>query len=90
MEPIPPDAFDKLPKVLWENSRVAYSDNFVLVAIKNGAGIGVQMLTPEHMKQITQMFQFNLDEYEKTHGEIKSNWSPGTPSPIQVSNSGKN
>ncbi len=89
MEPIPPDVFDTLPKVLWENSRVAFSDTFFLVAIKNGANIGVQMLTPEHMKQIVQMLEHNLKEFEDKYGEIKADWSPNTPSPIQVPPSGK-
>ena len=83
MDPIPNDAFRDLPKILWENSKVAYNEKLFLVAVKNGKNLAIQAVTPEHMKQICQMFEHNLKEYEEKYGEIKAQWSPNMKSPIQ-------
>jgi hypothetical protein len=84
MQPIPEDIFQKLPKLILEATRVAYTDKHFFIALKNGQNITVQAVDPAHMKQIVQSLQHQLKEYEKKHGEVKAEWTPNMLSPIQL------
>lgn len=82
---IPDDAFSKIPKVLWEASRMGMAGkDFFIMGIKNGQNIAMQLLTPAHAKEVMQQLQWHLEEYEKEHGKIEANWNPNVLSPIQV------
>jgi len=84
MQPIPEDVFQRLPKLLLEATRVAYTAKTFFIALKNGANMSVQAVDPAHMKQIVQSFQHQLKEYEKKYGEIKAEWNPNILSPLQL------
>lgn len=84
MQPIPEDIFQKLPKLILEATRVAFTEKHFFVAIKNGLNITVQAVDPAHMKQIVQSFNHQLEAYEKKYGEVKAEWSPNMLSPIQL------
>jgi len=42
------------------------------------------VLTPQHMKRLSQYLATHLDDYEKKFGVINAEWKPGIESPIQT------
>ncbi len=79
-----------VPKQFCDNSNIAVTSNpkggeGFLLALTSGSNAQVLAFTPGHMKRFTQMLVHNVEQYEKSFGEIQTaNWNPNMVSPIQV------
>lgn len=71
------------PKLFCDNMRTSFNDEFFLLEAMSGEVRHVFAITPAHAKRLVQMMQFNVAEFEKEYGEIKAEWPPKVPSPIQ-------
>ncbi len=76
------------PKIFCQDTGVGFMGgvgNSVLLALLSGGNAQVFALTPEHAKRFSQMLAYNLENYEKTNGQIVvEDWIPDKKSPIQV------
>jgi len=77
-----------IPKTFCDNANIAIiggmGDTFVL-ALLSGGNVHAFALTPEHIKRLSQLVNYNIKGYEKKHGEIKVEaWTPNTKSPFQL------
>ena len=75
----------KVSKQLCENISVAFTEEYFVMAMIAGDAGQAYALTPQHMKRLSQYLAYQIAEYEKLHGEIKTQWMPGVESPIQMS-----
>jgi hypothetical protein len=75
---------NKIPKQFCDNITLAYSAEFFAVAMLSGQNLNAYTLTPQHAKRLLQYLSYNVENYEKTFGEIKADWKPGIQSPIQM------
>jgi hypothetical protein len=74
----------KLPKQFCDNVNLGYSQEFFIAALLSGQNMSVFAFTPEHMKRLSLSLQYHIEEFEKSFGEIQTQWSPGIQSPIQM------
>ena len=76
--------FAKIPKQFCDNVVAGHAkENFVLI-VSVGENAAAYALTPEHMKRVAQSLAYQVAEYEKTFGMIRTAWSPGIQSPLQT------
>jgi len=73
------------PKQFCDNATGAHSEEVFLIAMFSGQTATVFTLTPAHMKKFSQWAKHQVEDYEKQYGEIKAEWNPNIPSPIQAS-----
>lgn len=74
---------NKVPKQFCENITVGVSQETFVMGMLNGEQGSFYVLTPQHMKRLSQYLVHQVGEYEKQYGEIKADWQPLTQSPIQ-------
>ena len=82
-----PDELQKAPKIFCENIKLGFTPEYFVIGLSSGEQASIYSLTPEHAKRLLQYLGHELEHYEKTHGEIKAEWSPHVVSPVQVLNS---
>ncbi len=75
---------NKLPKQFCESVSIGYSPESFVMAMITGQNVGGYSLTPQHAKRLLQYLTHNIENYEKSFGEIKAQWTPGVESPIQI------
>lgn len=75
---------NKIPKQFCENVHMGYSKEAFMLALISGQNIAAFALTPQHAKRLLLSLEYNLQEFEKNFGEIKTEWMPGVQSPIQM------
>ena len=75
---------NKIPKQFCENVNMGYSKEAFMLALISGQNIAAFALTPQHAKRLLLSLEYNLQEFEKNFGEIKTEWMPGVQSPIQM------
>lgn len=80
---------NKLPKQFCDNVNMGFSAEALVLALMSGQNVSVFALSPEHAKRLSLSLAYNLKEYEKNFGEIKTEWIPGVESPIQLIDLGK-
>ena len=73
----------KAPKVFCESINVAFTPEFFVMSLSSGYQSSIYSLTPQHMKRLQQYLTHQVAEYEKSHGEVKTQWSPNIVSPLQ-------
>jgi hypothetical protein len=73
----------KAPKVFCESINVAFTPEFFVMSLSSGDQSSIYSLTPQHMKRLQQYLTHQVAEYEKAHGEVKTQWTPNIVSPIQ-------
>ena len=74
----------KIPKLFCENVNIGASQEFFILALLSGDNLVGYALTPEHTKRLALSLMYNIAEFEKRYGEIKTEWNPGVQSPIQI------
>lgn len=72
------------PKQFCDNVVIAPANDFFIMAVLSGSSGNVYTLTPSHMKNLMKSIEHQIAQFEKTHGEIKSDWTPSIPSPFQM------
>jgi hypothetical protein len=77
-----PFDFTKVPKQFCDNVNVGVNKEAIVLAMFSGETVGIYALSPEHAKRLSLMLSYNIADYEKKFGEIKTEWSPNVPSPI--------
>lgn len=77
------DDLKNAPKVFCESINVAFTPEFFVMSLSSGDQSSIYSLTPQHMKRLQQYLTHQVSEYEKAHGEIKTQWNPNIVSPIQ-------
>jgi hypothetical protein len=75
---------NKVAKQFCDNISVAFSQEFFVMGMLTGENGITYALTPQHMKRLAQYLAHQIEEYEKSFGEIKAEWKPGIQSPIQT------
>jgi hypothetical protein len=75
---------NKIPKQFCENVNIGYSPESVVLALTSGQNLSAFALTPQHAKRLMLSLEYNIKEFEKKFGEIKTEWSPGVQSPLQM------
>ncbi|HCC06272.1 TPA: hypothetical protein DEP94_02875 [Candidatus Nomurabacteria bacterium] len=75
---------NKIPKQFCDNVNIGYNPETVILALASGQNLSVFALTPQHAKRLLLSLGHNIKEFEKNFGEIKTEWSPGIQSPIQI------
>ena len=87
------DFWRNVPKVYCDNANMAVvsgTGNVFLLALLSGSNAQAFTFTPEHMKRVSQLINYNLQKYEQQNGSIKvDEWTPETKSPIQIKDLGK-
>ena len=73
----------KAPKVFCESINVAFTPEFFAMSLSSGDQHDIYSLTPQHMKRLSQYLTHQVSEFEKSHGEIKTQWNPNIVSPLQ-------
>ncbi len=73
----------KAPKVFCESINVAFTPEFFVMSLSSGEQHDIYSLTPQHMKRLSQYLTHQVSEFEKSHGEIKTQWNPNIVSPLQ-------
>ena len=81
-----PEELKKAPKLFCENIKIGQSPEYFVMALSSGAQANIFSLTPEHTKRFLKYLTYEITEYEKVHGEIKTNWTPHVVSPVQRAN----
>ena len=76
----------KAPKIFCENIKIGFTPEYFVVGLSSGAQSSIYSLTPQHTKRLLQYLGHEIAQYEKAHGEIKSEWSPSIVSPVQKYN----
>lgn len=74
----------KIPKQFCESVTLGYAEEYFAVAMVSGQNVNAYSLTPQHAKRLLQYLTYNIENYEKSFGEIKAEWVPGVQSPIQM------
>ena len=77
------DDLKKSPKVFCESINVAFTPEFFAMSLSSGDQSSIYSLTPQHMKRLQQYLTHQVSEYEKAHGEVKTQWNPNIVSPLQ-------
>lgn len=75
--------FAKVPKQFCDNVHIGLSQESVVLAMFSGENAGIYAFSPEHAKRLSLSLSYNITDYEKKFGEIKTEWSPNVPSPIR-------
>lgn len=75
---------NKLPKQFCDNVNMGFSAEALVLALMSGQNASIFAFSPEHAKRLSLSLVHNLQQYEKTFGEIKTEWTPGVESPIQI------
>lgn len=73
----------KASKVFCESINVAFTPEFFVMSLSSGDQSSIYSLTPQHMKRLQQYLTHQVSEYEKAHGEVKTQWNPNIVSPLQ-------
>ncbi len=81
-----PEELKQAPKLFCENIRIGHTPEYFVVGMSSGAQAQVYSLTPAHAKRLVQYLQHEMQEYEKTYGEITAEWNPNVVSPVQRAN----
>lgn len=81
-----PEDFKKAPKLFCESISVGYTPEYFVMALSSGTQAGIYSLTPQHLKRLREYLSHQISEYEKEHGEIKTEWNPNIVSPVQRMN----
>ena len=76
----------KAPKMFCENIKLAYTPEFFVMGLSSGTQAQIYSLTPAHAKRLQQYLTFELDKFQKEHGEIDTKWDPNVVSPVQTVN----
>ncbi len=72
------------PKQFCDNVNGAFSQESFLLAMFSGQAASVFVFSPAHMKKFAQWAKHQVESYEKQYGEIKAEWNPNIPSPLQT------
>lgn len=78
-----PDDLQKAPKMFCENIKIGFTQEYFVVGMSSGSQSSIFSLTPGHAKRLQQYLTHELTQFEKAHGEIKSEWNPNIVSPVQ-------
>ncbi len=81
-----PEDLKKAPKLFCENVATGFSPEYFIVGLQSGQNAQVYSFSPAHAKRLLQKLQYDVENYEKQHGEITAEWSPNVVSPVQRSN----
>lgn len=81
-----PEDMKTAPKLFCENVRIGHSPEYFVMGVTSGDQAQVYSLTPGHAKRLMQYLEYEIDEYEKKHGEITATWDPSVVSPVQRAN----
>lgn len=85
-----------LDEQFWKNVPKTYCDNanmaviggvgdMFMLALLSGGNAQAFAFTPEHMKKLSQLIEYNLKSYEQAKGPIKVDpWTPEVKSPFQI------
>lgn len=80
------DDIKKAPKLFCENIKIGHTPEYFIMGVSSGNQAQFYSLTPGHAKRLLQYLEFEIAEYEKTHGEITATWNPNVVSPVQRAN----
>ena len=80
------DDLQKAPKLFCENIKIGYTPEYFVVGLSSGTQAQIYSLTPAHAKRLQQYLSFEIEKFEKEHGEITAKWDPNVVSPIQKVN----
>ena len=80
------DDLQKAPKLFCENIRLGFNPEYFVMGLSSGSQAQIYSLTPEHAKRLLQYLEYEIERYEKEHGEITAEWNPNVVSPIQKGN----
>jgi len=75
---------NRVQKQFCENVTIGFSQEAFIVGMLNGESGAFYVLTPQHIKRLTQYLSAQLTDYEKKFGTIDAVWKPGIESPIQT------
>lgn len=75
---------NKIPKQFCENVNIGATPEYFILALSSGVNQNAYTLTPQHAKRLTQSLAYNIEQFENRYGEIKTEWTPGIQSPIQM------
>jgi len=75
---------NKVPKQFCENITVGFSQESFVMGMLNGETGTFFVLTPQHIKRLSQYLAVQIADYEKKFGVINAEWKPGIESPIQT------
>lgn len=78
-----PEDIKKAPKLFCESINVAFTPEYFVMSLSSGEESEVFTLTPQHTKRLKQYLEYQMTEYEKVHGEVKTQWTPNIVSPVQ-------
>ena len=81
-----PEDLQKAPKIFCENIKIGFTPEYFVVGLSSGTQSSIYSLTPQHTKRLLQYLTHEIAQYEKVHGEIKSEWNPSVVSPVQKFN----
>lgn len=73
----------KAPKQFIDSIMGGFTDEHFIMAMLSGENAHIYAVTPKHAKRIAQWMTYQVAEYEKKHGVIDTEWTPGMKSPIQ-------
>lgn len=73
----------KAPKQFIDSVMGGFTDEHFILAMLSGENAQIYAVTPQHAKRIAQWMQYQVTEFEKKHGAINAEWTPGMKSPIQ-------
>ena len=73
----------KVPKQFCENIKLAFAEDYFVIALFSGETASIYALSPQHAKKLHQYLGVYIDKYEKQFGEINAVWVEGVKSPIQ-------
>jgi hypothetical protein len=79
----------KAPKQFVDSVAGGFTDEHFIIAMLSGESGQAYAATPKHAKRIAQWLTYQVGEYEKKHGRIDTEWTPGMKSPIQSEDLGK-
>lgn len=78
-----PDDLKNAPKLFCENVITGASSEGFVMGFSSGNQAQFYAFTPAHMKRLQQKLAYDIEEYEKQHGEITAEWNPNVVSPVQ-------
>ncbi len=76
------------PKIFIESMEAAVSREVFAIAFISGGIPFVSAIPPRQYKRFVLAMTHYLKEYEKTFGEIDSNWEPSVPTPFEFDRKG--
>ena len=74
----------KISKQFCENVNIGATPEYFILVLSSGDEQNAYTLTPQHIKRLSQSLAYNVEQFENRYGEIKTEWTPGIQSPIQV------